>query len=76
MFLPPRQSQIVERARRKGRVLVEELAAEFSVSPQTVRKDLNELCENGVLTRIHGGAVMPASTHNVQYEQRRRIAAG
>lgn len=76
MFLPPRQSEIVERARRKGRVLVEELAAEFSVSPQTVRKDLNELCEKGVLTRIHGGAVMPTSTHNVQYEQRRQIAAG
>jgi len=75
MFLPPRQSEIVERARHKGRVLVEELAAAFSVSPQTVRKDLNELCEKGVLTRIHGGAVLPTSTHNVQYEQRRQIAA-
>ena len=75
MFLPPRQMEIVERAKRKGRVLVEELADEFDVTPQTVRKDLNELCEKRILTRIHGGALFPSSTHNMQYEQRRQIAA-
>ena len=75
MFLPPRQSEIVELAKRKGRVLVEELAEAFNVTPQTVRKDLNELCEKRILTRIHGGALLPSSTHNMQYEQRRQIAA-
>jgi DeoR family transcriptional regulator, glycerol-3-phosphate regulon repressor len=71
VYLPPRQLEIVEQAKRKGRVLVEELAEEFSVTPQTVRKDLNELCEKRILTRIHGGALFPSSTHNMQYEQRR-----
>ena len=75
MYLPPRQSEIVERARRTGRVMVEELALEFDVTPQTVRKDLNDLCERRILTRIHGGAVFPSSTHNMLYEQRRQIAA-
>jgi DeoR family glycerol-3-phosphate regulon repressor len=75
VYLPPRQSEIVERARRNGRVMVEELALEFDVTPQTVRKDLNELCERRILTRVHGGAVFPSSTHNMLYEQRRQIAA-
>ena len=75
MFLPLRQSEIVEKARVAGRVTVEELAREFDVSPQTVRKDLNELCEQRILNRIHGGAIFPSSTHNVLYEQRRQMAA-
>ncbi len=76
MYLPPRQSEIVEKARRDGRVMVEELALQFDVTPQTVRKDLNDLCERRILTRIHGGALFPSSTHNMLYEQRRQIAAG
>ena len=45
-----RQTEIVALARSSGRVIVEELARRFEVSPQTIRKDLNELCERRVLT--------------------------
>lgn len=75
MFLSPRQSEMLELARTQGRILVEDLAARFDVSPQTIRKDLNELCELRQLTRIHGGALYPSGTENMQYEQRRQIAA-
>lgn len=57
------------------RVSVEELAERFRVTPQTIRKDLNELCERKLLSRIHGGAIVPSGTVNVQYERRRQIAA-
>ncbi|TCL71827.1 DeoR/GlpR family DNA-binding transcription regulator [Rhizobium sp. BK251] len=75
MFLTERQSEILELAKANGRVLVEELATRFSVTPQTIRKDLNDLCDAQVLTRIHGGATFPSGTENVKYEARRQIAA-
>ena len=35
------------------------LAGHFGVTPQTIRKDLNHLCEQGLLQRYHGGAMLP-----------------
>lgn len=75
MYLNRRHSQILELAKNSGRILVDELAAHFAVTPQTIRKDLNELCQERLLTRIHGGAELPSGTANVEYEQRRQIAA-
>lgn len=75
VFLSDRQSEIVDLARSEGRVLVDALAERFGVTPQTIRKDLNDLCDAKMLRRIHGGAVNPSGTENVEYEQRRQIAA-
>ncbi|WP_186390209.1 DeoR/GlpR family DNA-binding transcription regulator [Stappia sp. TSB10P1A] len=71
----PRQSEILDRARRAGRVDVDGLAADFDVTPQTIRKDLNELCERGMLQRVHGGAVLPSGIANYAYDARRQLAA-
>lgn len=76
MYLPPRQAEIVQMARDSGRVLVDDLAVLFNVTPQTIRKDLNELCDRRLLTRVHGGALFPSGIENMQYEARRKIAAG
>lgn len=75
MLLTPRQAEIVALAREQGRVLVDELATRFSVTPQTIRKDLNDLCDGRALTRIHGGAIFPSGNENVKYEARRSIAS-
>lgn len=75
MFLSGRQTEILDIAKAEGRVLVEELALRFSVTPQTIRKDLNDLCDGRVLSRVHGGAIFPGGTENVKYEARRSIAA-
>lgn len=75
VFLSDRQAEIVELAKLDGRVLVDALAERFGVTPQTIRKDLNDLCDAKILRRIHGGAVNPSGTENVEYEQRRQIAA-
>ncbi|SFV38349.1 DeoR family transcriptional regulator, glycerol-3-phosphate regulon repressor [Devosia crocina] len=69
-----RQAQIVELARKKGGVTVEQLVDAFGVTPQTVRKDLNLLCDRGALRRTHGGAIHPSGVENVEYEARRQIA--
>jgi DeoR family transcriptional regulator, glycerol-3-phosphate regulon repressor len=71
-----RQAEILEIAKAEGRVLVDDLIIRFNVTPQTLRKDLNDLCERSLLTRIHGGAVYSSGTENMEYNQRRQIAAG
>lgn len=77
MQLTPRHNAILELARKQGgQVLVDDLAAAFEVTPQTVRKDLNDLCRARMLRRIHGGgALYPSGVENMEYEARRRIAA-
>ncbi|MCY6382692.1 DeoR/GlpR family DNA-binding transcription regulator [Hoeflea prorocentri] len=74
-ILQPRQIDILEIARRDGRVEVDSLAAHFDVTPQTIRKDLNELCDLEKLQRVHGGAVFPSNTVNVAYQARRDMAS-
>jgi DeoR family transcriptional regulator, glycerol-3-phosphate regulon repressor len=72
--LTPRQANIVALAKSDGRVSVEALADRFNVTPQTIRKDLNDLCERGVLQRYHGGAVLASGIANFGYEARRSLA--
>jgi DeoR family glycerol-3-phosphate regulon repressor len=69
-----RQQQILEIAKQAGRVIVEDLAARFDVTPQTIRKDLNDLCGQRILTRTHGGAILSSGVENVAYDARRRLA--
>jgi DeoR family fructose operon transcriptional repressor len=57
MFAEQRQQRIVEQARMAGRVDVAELAAELEVTAETVRRDLTVLERQGVLRRVHGGAL-------------------
>src|SRR5919107_2523963 len=73
--LTHRQSEILNIARAFGRVMVEDLARRFEVSAQTIRKDLNELCERRSLTRVHGGAIISSGVENLSYEARRFVAA-
>ena len=72
--LSPRQQQILTIARKVGSVGVDELSSHFEVTPQTIRKDLNELCDARLLTRTHGGAMLSSGVENVAYESRRALA--
>jgi len=74
MALSIRQQHILEIAQRTGRVSVDELVTKFDVTPQTIRKDLNDLCDARVLNRVHGGAVMRSGVANMEYDQRRTMA--
>lgn len=73
MALSLRQSKILEVARSDGRVIVEVLAEKFHVTLQTIRRDLTELADSGLLERVHGGAVLRAGVSNFGYEERRRM---
>ncbi|NHW17225.1 DeoR family transcriptional regulator, partial [Escherichia coli] len=43
----------------------------FEVSPQTIRRDLNELAEKNKIQRHHGGAALPSSSVNTAYHDRK-----
>eukprot|EP01034_Spumella_vulgaris_P045797 gene45797-57071_t len=71
----PRQQQILALARQSGNVTVDDLALRFDVTPQTIRKDLNELCDGRFLARTHGGAILSSGVENLAYEARLHMAA-
>lgn len=55
MLTSTRQARILQSLRADGQVTVDELAAQFGVSPSTVRRDLNALSAEGLLRRVRGG---------------------
>lgn len=70
-----RQQQILDIARQTGQVTVDALARQFDVTPQSIRKDLNRLCDDRLLSRTHGGARLASSVENMSYEARRMLAS-
>ncbi|MBM7060463.1 DeoR family transcriptional regulator [Pseudomonas sp. UL073] len=71
MDLAPRQQRILDLARERGYVSIDELAQAFAVTPQTIRRDINLLAERSLLRRTHGGAASEASSiHNTAYAMR------
>jgi DeoR family transcriptional regulator, glycerol-3-phosphate regulon repressor len=68
--LNPRQKRILELVPRQGFVSVEALARHFRVSAQTIRRDINELCDRALLQRFHGGAGLMSSVENIAYSSR------
>ncbi len=70
----PRQLELLEQVQARGTLSVEELAAFFSVTLQTVRRDVKLLSDAGLLARFHGGVRVPSSTtENLAYRQRQLL---
>ena len=75
MLPQERQQWILDRLRQRGRVVALELAAEFAVSEDSVRRDLRELAALGLCKRVYGGA-LPLSAAVAPLKQRRQEHAG
>ncbi|WP_298966780.1 DeoR/GlpR family DNA-binding transcription regulator [uncultured Roseibium sp.] len=78
-LLPPftdRQNRIIALTERQGFVTIERLAQEFSVSAQTVRRDIIALSNAGRLQRFHGGAgpIGDAETLRLDHGQKTHVA--
>lgn len=61
---------IVERVRQRGFQAIDDLAALHGVTPQTIRRDVNLLCDRGLLRRRHGGVEPPPESENLAYSSR------
>ena len=73
MYAAERQGFLVRRARAEGRVDVTSSAEDLQVTPETVRRDLSVLERQGLLRRVHGGAI-PADRLDVEPEMAQRDA--
>jgi DeoR/GlpR family transcriptional regulator of sugar metabolism len=66
-----RHRRIVEAVSRKSSQRVSELAGQFGVTEETIRRDLERLQDQGYLVRSHGGAVaLTGETYEVHHEAR------
>jgi DeoR family glycerol-3-phosphate regulon repressor len=66
-----RHQQIIDLVTQTGYISTEELVNVFNVTSQTIRRDLNELAEQGLIRRHHGGAASPSSIENSDYQERK-----
>jgi DeoR/GlpR family transcriptional regulator of sugar metabolism len=57
LLLRQRQSLIVQRLKNAERVIASDLAEEFKVSEDTIRRDLREMAAAGLCERVYGGAL-------------------
>jgi len=65
-----RARAIIDLVRRDGYQTIDDLAAQFGKTPQTIRRDVNLLCDRGLLRRKHGGVELPPEGENLAYPAR------
>jgi DeoR/GlpR family transcriptional regulator of sugar metabolism len=71
MLSAERRTYILDILKRDGRVEVPQLSDELGVSIDTIRRDLRDLAAEGLLQRVHGGA-LPTSPAITSYADRQR----
>ena len=73
MKIDRRHEEILNLLRAKGVVEVEELSSRFDLTTQTIRNDLRDLGDRGLLQRTHGGALRVSNVTNRDYAERRSV---
>ncbi|HGY1777456.1 DeoR/GlpR family DNA-binding transcription regulator [Citrobacter amalonaticus] len=72
MLTDQRKKMILELLAAEGQVLSKALSNRFSVSEDTIRRDLRELAAEGFLQRVHGGA-LPSSGATAPFLERKSL---
>ncbi|WP_255951879.1 substrate-binding domain-containing protein [Streptomyces odontomachi] len=71
LFAPQRRKRLMDELRRHGAVRVHDLARALHVSELTIRRDIVALAGRGLLTRVHGGAILPTELHQPPVRRQR-----
>jgi DeoR family fructose operon transcriptional repressor len=67
MYAEERQQAMARAVATRGRMSVAELASDYDVTTETVRRDLSVLEELGLVRRVHGGAVPASALTSLEY---------
>ena len=72
MLARHRQSLILQAVRNEGSARVSDLTQQLGVSDMTIRRDLEVLAKDGLVEKVHGGAVLPGSHggHEPAFEEK------
>ena len=73
MLTSHRRKHILDTLRRTGAIIAKDLSAELNISEDTIRRDLRELAAEGLLQRVHGGA-LPSSPAMGNFAARLNVA--
>ncbi|WP_332876443.1 DeoR/GlpR family DNA-binding transcription regulator [Massilia sp. S19_KUP03_FR1] len=73
MLTAQRRRFLIDKLRAEGRLLARPLSRELDVSEDTIRRDLRDMAREGLLQRVHGGA-LPASPASANLAARGAIA--
>ena len=73
MLTKHRKQYILDLLHKDGQVVAKDLAAELKLSEDTIRRDLRELAKDGLLQRVHGGA-LPIAAAEVDFNRRQSIS--
>lgn len=60
LFSLQRRERLMEELRAHGAITVKDIASRFGVSELTIRRDVNILADEGLVSRVHGGATLPS----------------
>jgi len=63
MLKEERQAFIIHQINLHNKVLSSDLSTQLNVSEDTIRRDLNELAENGKVLKVYGGALSKSFQH-------------
>jgi DeoR/GlpR family transcriptional regulator of sugar metabolism len=74
MLTTQRKQLILHRLERDGQIIAKAISTELDLSEDTIRRDLRELAQEGLLQRVHGGA-LPASPAVVDFAGRETLAS-
>jgi DeoR/GlpR family transcriptional regulator of sugar metabolism len=74
MLTTQRKQLILHKLSQDGQVIAKQLSQELGLSEDTIRRDLRELAEEGLLLRVHGGA-LPSSPANVNFAGREQLGS-
>jgi DeoR family fructose operon transcriptional repressor len=72
MYAEERQQAMARLVTERGRMSVNQLAREYAVTTETVRRDLSSLERLGLVRRVHGGVVPPSSLSLIESGIRER----
>ena len=74
MLTSERKSLILDRLRIDGRLVAKSFATEMNLSEDTIRRDLREMAADGLLARVHGGA-LPVQPALPDFAARKELAS-
>lgn len=72
MLTSQRKQYILDTLKRDGQVIAKQISQELGLSEDTIRRDLREMAQEGLLQRVHGGA-LPASPAIADFAKREEI---
>lgn len=72
-MLSDRQAEIVALISREGPQYIDDLSRRFGLTTQTIRRDINALCDLGYARRFHGGVGAPVESRNTSTNERYKL---